>query len=83
MATGGFYGKEVPLRFPPPYKGMHGYFPTSPALYASLLIMGKGVAKGRDLGVIDMRAIAPTLAGLLGTSLPDAEVKPLDVQPSR
>ncbi len=83
MATGGFYGKEVPLRFPPPYKGMHGYFPTSPALYASLLIMGKGVAKGRDLGVIDMRAIAPTLAGLLGTSLPDAEVKPLDVQPFR
>lgn len=83
MATGGFYGKDVPLRFPPPYKGMHGYFPEAPALHASLLIMGQGIAKGRDLGIVDMRAIAPTLAGLLGTSLPDAEGKPLDVQPSR
>lgn len=80
MATGGFYGKDVPLRFPPPYKGMHGYFPETPALHASFFIMGQGIAKGRDLGIADMRSIAPTLAALLGAALPQAEAGSLDVK---
>ena len=37
--------------------------------------MGKGVAKGKDLGQIDMRAIAPTLAKIMGAALPDAQAK--------
>lgn len=83
-ATGGFYGADLPLRITPPYKGMHGYFPSSsPNLHATFLLMGQNVVKGRDLGVIDMRAIAPTLAGLLGTSLPQAEAKPLAVKASK
>lgn len=33
-------------------------------------------AKAQDLGMIDMRQIAPTLARLLGVSLPTADAKP-------
>ena len=33
---------------------------------------GSKVAKGRNLGVIDMRQIAPTLARVLGVALPQA-----------
>ena len=35
----------------------------------------KGVAHGKDLGVIDMRQIAPTLAHILGVALPTAQQK--------
>ena len=46
-------------------KGTHGYNPaTTPAMHASFFIMGKAIAQ-RDLGTIDMRRIAPTLASLL------------------
>ena len=41
--------------------------------------MGKGVAAGKDLGRVDMRAVAPTLAKLLGASLPAAELPPIDL----
>jgi hypothetical protein len=40
---------------------------------ASFFVAGPGIAPGRDLGRIDMRDIAPTLAGLLRVSLPAAE----------
>jgi hypothetical protein len=36
--------------------------------------MGAGISSGHDLGVIDMRAIAPTLAALLGVKLAGAEL---------
>ena len=54
-------------------KGMHGYFPDVPAMRASLIANGPGISAGRDLGVIDMRAIAPAVAARLGVSLRDAE----------
>ena len=72
--AGGFKGKDAPLVSPSGSKGTHGYFPTSPLMRSSFMMMGKGVAKGRNLGEIDMRAIAPTLARFLGVSLPDAEM---------
>jgi len=34
--------------------------------------MGEGIARQRDLGVIDMRQIAPAAASILGVSLPIA-----------
>jgi hypothetical protein len=34
--------------------------------------MGPGIARGKQLGVIDMRQIAPTLAAILGVPLPAA-----------
>ena len=59
-------------------KGVHGYnMATSPAMRSSLFIMGKGVMAGRDLGIVDMRQIAPTLAKLLGVALPTADQTPL------
>ena len=60
--------------------GAHGYAPTHPELQASFIIAGPGIAAGRNLGEIDMRAIAPTLARLMGVPLPTADLKPLDVQ---
>jgi predicted AlkP superfamily pyrophosphatase or phosphodiesterase len=59
--------------------GAHGYAPTHPELLASFFIAGPGIAAGRSLGEIDMRAIAPTLARVMGVSLPSADLKPLDV----
>jgi predicted AlkP superfamily pyrophosphatase or phosphodiesterase len=55
-------------------KGTHGYFPDKPFMRSSFMIMGASVQKGRNLGEIDMRAIAPTLAKAMGLMLPDAEV---------
>jgi predicted AlkP superfamily pyrophosphatase or phosphodiesterase len=66
---------------PIPSTGMHGYLPDNPDMRASFFVQGKGIAAGRDLGTIDMRQIAPTLAGLLGVSLPAAKEKPLNVAP--
>ena len=62
-----------------PVKGTHGYLPTFPEMHSSFFVLGKGVARGRDLGVIDMRQIAPTVADLLGVSLPTATQPKLNV----
>jgi predicted AlkP superfamily pyrophosphatase or phosphodiesterase len=63
----------------PPVKGTHGYLPSYPEMRASFFAMGEGVARGRDLGVIDMRQIAPTVAGILGVSLPTAKEPALNL----
>lgn len=52
-----------------PHTGTHGYLPERPELYASFLMMGTGVARGKDVGVIDMRQVAATLANVMGISL--------------
>jgi predicted AlkP superfamily pyrophosphatase or phosphodiesterase len=57
--------------------GMHGFPPDDPEMAASFLVVGPGVAKGRDLGVVSMLDIAPTLAALMGLSMPEAEGKPI------
>jgi predicted AlkP superfamily pyrophosphatase or phosphodiesterase len=75
--AGGFKGKDTPLVGPSGSKGTHGYFPASPLMRSTFMLMGQGVAKGRNLGEIDMRAIAPTLAKIMGAALPDAELPPL------
>lgn len=71
--AGPFVNGSLPLAFPSPVKGMHGYFPAAPEMRSTFMIMGPGIPKGRKLGEIDMRAIAPTLAKLMGGTLPDAE----------
>ena len=77
--AGGFKGKGAPLASPARYKGMHGYFPAPSDMRSSFMIMGKGIAKGHNLGEIDMRAIAPTLARIMGVSLDTADAKALPV----
>lgn len=57
--------------------GTHGYAPTHPEMLASFLISGPGIKPDSDLGEIDMRSIAPTLASYLGASLKTADLPPL------
>lgn len=58
-------------------KGMHGYFPDAPEMRAAFVISGQGLGKRGSLGDIDMRDIAPTLAGIMGVALPATEGRPL------
>ena len=60
-------------------RGTHGYSPTHPELQASFFLLASDVRKGLDLGAIDMRSFAPTIAHLLGIPFPSAELKPLPV----
>lgn len=57
--------------------GTHGQLPDVPDLRASFFVVGPGVPAGRDLGLIDMRDIAPTLAHLAGLSFTAADGKNL------
>ena len=58
-------------------KGTHGWFPASPAMRSTFLIMGPGIPARRSLGEIDMRSIAPTLARIMHVRLSGAELGPL------
>ena len=63
-----------------PVKGTHGYNPrTTPEMHASFFAIGPGIHAGKDLGIVDMRRIAPTIAGLLQVSLPMATQPVLDL----
>ena len=57
--------------------GTHGEMPDLPDLRAAFFLVGPGVPAGRDLGVIDMRDIAPTLSKEAGLALPGADGKAL------
>jgi predicted AlkP superfamily pyrophosphatase or phosphodiesterase len=57
--------------------GTHGALPDLSDLRASFFLVGPGVPAGKDLGLIDMRDVAPTLAKEAGLSLPSADGKPL------
>ncbi len=73
--AGGFKGLNAAVVGSAKSKGTHGYFPDAPDMRSSFMMMGTGVAKGRNLGEIDMRAIAPILADVMGAELPDAKVR--------
>ena len=47
---------------------------------AAFFIAGAGIARGRDLGLIDMRQVAPTVAQLLGVRLKSASQSPLAIR---
>ncbi len=74
------YATQGELVTPAPGTGTHGYLPTHPEMRASFFMRGRGIAAGRNLGVIDMRRIAPSLAGILGVTLNDARQAPLNVR---
>jgi predicted AlkP superfamily pyrophosphatase or phosphodiesterase len=60
--------------------GSHGFSPEYPEMRASFFIAGTGIVQHRDLGVVDMRRIAPTVAQLLNVRLPAAALAPLPVR---
>jgi Type I phosphodiesterase / nucleotide pyrophosphatase len=62
-------------------KGSHGFWPQFTEMHSSFFILGAGVERGRDLGTIDMRQIAPTVARILGVSLPTAREPKLRIEP--
>jgi len=47
---------------------------------AAFFISGSGIARGRDLGIIDMRQIAPTLAHILGAGVAVGHQVPVNVR---
>jgi predicted AlkP superfamily pyrophosphatase or phosphodiesterase len=65
----------------PTTRGSHGFSPEYPEMHASFFAVGAGIAHHRDLGVIDMRQIAPTVAKILKVSMPTAKATPLHVEP--
>ncbi|MGI4830168.1 MAG: alkaline phosphatase family protein, partial [Janthinobacterium lividum] len=78
----GFYTGSAftgPLLTPTSGHGTHGYSPDAPEMQSSFFALGPGIAHGRDLGKIDIREIAPTLAMVLGITLPSAKGKPLAI----
>jgi predicted AlkP superfamily pyrophosphatase or phosphodiesterase len=59
--------------------GSHGYAPSNPQLLASFFIAGPKIKSGVNLGEIDMRSIAATLARAMGVSFPSADLPALPV----
>jgi arylsulfatase A-like enzyme len=68
--SGRFTGALVEPHAP---AGTHGLLRELNEMDSAFFVTGRGVPKGRALDRIDMRDIAPTLAGLAGVSLPKAE----------
>ena len=68
-------GTSGPVVIPVPgHRGTHGFDPrTTPEMRSSFFATGTGIVPRRDLGIIDMRQIAPTLAHLLGVKLQTAK----------
>lgn len=62
---------------PAQYRGTHGHDPARPEMAASLIIAGPGVRAGREIADARMIDVGPTIAALLGLTLPAAVGKPL------
>lgn len=74
------YELSPPLISKPSNLGMHGFLPEKAEMRSAFFWVGPGVAKQRDLGEIDMRQIAPTLANILHLHLAAAEMAGIPVQ---
>lgn len=64
---------DGPLTDTASHLGTHGYAPDRPEMHAALVLSGAGIKAGAKLGVVSMLDVAPTVAALLGLTLPDAE----------
>ncbi len=65
----------------PGTRGSHGFSPEYPEMHSSFFALGAGIARKRNLGMVDMRQIAPTVARILHAPLPTAKATPLHVEP--
>lgn len=57
--------------------GSHGYLATDPKMNAILIMAGRGIKSGVDLGDVTNVEIAPTIANLLGLEMKNIEGRPL------
>jgi predicted AlkP superfamily pyrophosphatase or phosphodiesterase len=76
------YAVSPPLVTPPSNLGMHGFLPEHREMLSSFFLVGPTIAKGRSIGEIDMRQIAPTLAGIMHVHLSGAELAALPLHPN-
>ena len=60
--------------------GGHGFAPSQADMRSAFFVAGPGIAAHRNLGLVDMRQIAPTVAQLLGLPMPSASAAPLAVR---
>jgi hypothetical protein len=74
------YALSPPLITPPSNLGMHGFLPEHSEMRSSFFMVGPHAPAGVDVGEIDMRSIAPTLAKVLGVSLRGAELEALPLK---
>jgi hypothetical protein len=56
-----------------PPRHEHGYLPTNPKMFTSLVLSGRGVKSGATIGHVRSLDVAPTIARLLGTEMKDVE----------
>jgi predicted AlkP superfamily pyrophosphatase or phosphodiesterase len=70
--TDGPIVRDIPLG-----SGSHGYLNTNPDMEALFIASGAHIRSGVDLGTISNLSVAPTIAKILGVSLPAASQKPL------
>lgn len=75
------YALSPPLVTPPSNLGMHGFMPEHQEMRSAFFLVGPAIPKGRSIGEIDMRQIAPTLAGILHVHLSAAELAGLLLTP--
>jgi predicted AlkP superfamily pyrophosphatase or phosphodiesterase len=68
---------ELPFNEKPERQGSHGHDADLPDLHATFVAWGVGIKPGARLGEISNLSVAPTIAKLLGLSLPNAEGQPL------
>jgi predicted AlkP superfamily pyrophosphatase or phosphodiesterase len=68
---------ELPFNDKPERKGSHGHDADLPDLHATFVAWGAGIKPGVRLGEISNTDVAPTIAKLLGFSIPNAEGKVL------
>jgi arylsulfatase A-like enzyme len=62
---------------PEQYRGSHGHLATHPGMLTGLVAAGPGIPEGRRIGEATQLDVAPTVAALLGLTLPAAERPPL------
>lgn len=56
-----------------PPRHEHGYLPSHPKMFTSLVLSGRGVRKGAAIGHVRSLDVAPTIARLLGIEMKDVE----------
>lgn len=79
-----FTARETgPLVTPGTSRGTHGYFLDHPEMRSTFIVNGPGIAHNRNVGEIDMRDIATTIAHLLGVTLRHAPGRVLPVAVSK
>jgi len=69
---------ELPFNDKPERKGSHGHDPNLADLHATFVAWGAGIKSGAKFGEISNLDVAPTIAKLLGLSIPNAEGKVLE-----